>query len=366
METTSANRTIRQRPRQVTRCAGSKAKSATLSPNPPVTNGFLRHSFTPMYEPAPVLPSRSATERDFFKSRSYLGQHYELELTDFHSLPYPYSLLMAERELHRKLRVKDKYRHLKVVEEESSEIYLTVEETFDEDFCLYYIPVMPIYDLWQNLAHIQCAELLTAVCAYLYAEAGISYYRDEDTYMYYNYEALEDWINDDWGDGEDDSYELERQALENAKIQGDFVQAKMMETRFRQSLGSLITGFHAVSEFEKDCLTVAQTCLQLGMDFPNANLFQHASLQDYEVQDYEDNYIGMQEYISFVGSVNDNLSERLKQMVNDDFNERARYQEPEIITFFKEPQDVYTDQLAYEKKAMELIDDLCTLLYRKP
>ncbi|MBS7565501.1 hypothetical protein KHS38_13900 [Mucilaginibacter sp. Bleaf8] len=319
-----------------------------------------------MYAPAPELPSRSATERDFFKSRSYLGNHYGLELTDFRSLPYPYNVLMAERELHCKLRVKDKYRHLTITAQENGEVCLTIAETFDEDFCLYYIPVMPIYQLWQNEAHVPCAELLTAVCAYLYAGAGISYYRDEDTYMYSNYEVMEDWINDDWNDGEEDEYALEKADLENAKLQGDFMQAKMMEPRFRQSLDCLITHFNAVSEFEKDCLAVAHTCLQLGKDFPDANLFQHASLQDYEVEDYQDNYVGMQEYISFIGSVNDHLSERLKSMVNDDFNERARYQEPETITCFNRVQSAYTDELAYEQRAFGLIDDLCTLLYRKP
>jgi len=324
------------------------------------------HSFTPMYQPAPELPERSATERDFFKSRSYLKNHYGLQLTDFHSLPYPYNILLAEKELHRKLRAKDKYRHLKIIEQDNSEVSLTIAESFDDDFCLCYVPVMPIYDLWQNEVHIACAELVTAVCAYLYAEAGICYYRDEDTYMYYNYEALEDWIKDDWGDGEDDSYELERQALENAKMQGDFMQAKMMATGFRQRLDSLIANFKAVSSYENECLQVAKDCLNIWQDFPKSNLFQHASLQDYEVEDYEDNYVGMHEYISFIGSVNDNLSERLKQMVNDDFNERSRYQEPEIITFFNEPQPAYTDELAYEYRVMKLIDDLCTLLYRKP
>jgi hypothetical protein len=366
METTSANRNIRPRPRQVTRCAGSKAKPATLRTATPPADGFLRHSFTPMYLPAPELPERSVTERDFFKSRSYLEKHYGIGLTDFQALPYPYNILMAEKELHRKLRARDKYRHLKIMEQDNGEVCLTIEETFDEDFCLYYVPVMPIYQLWQNDAHIPCAELLTAVCAYLYAEAGISYYRDEDTYMYYNYEALEDWISDEWCDGEEDDYAQEKADLENAKTQGDFIQAKMMETGFRQSLDSLITKFKAVSSYEKDCLQVAQDCLSIWREFPKSNLFQHASIQDYEVEDYDDNYVGMHEYISFIGSVNDNLSERLKQMVNDDFNERSRYQEPEVITSFNELQAPYTDKLAYEKRVIHLIDNLCTLLFRKP
>jgi hypothetical protein len=366
MEITPANRQIRHRPRQAARCAGGQAKPAAIRPAAPAADGFLRHAFTPMYQPAPELPGQAAAERDFFQSRSCLGQHYGLELSDYRRLPYPYNLLMAERELHRKLRVKDKHRHLQILAQENGQVCLSVSEAFEEDFCLFYIPVMPIYDLWQNEAHIPCAELLTAVCAYLYTEAGISYYRDDDGYMYYNYEALEDWITDDWGDGEDDSYIHEREALERAKLQGDFMQGKMMAAGFRQSLGSLIGNFKAVSPFERDCLQVAGDCLRLWQEFPEGNLFKHASLQEYKVEDEEDNYIGMHEYISFVGSVTDELSERLRVMVNDDFNERSRYQEPEVITFFNEPQAAYTDELAYEFRAFQLIDDLCTLLYRKP
>jgi hypothetical protein len=366
MEITSANRKNRPRPRPVARCAGGQAKPAALRTGTTAADGFLRHSFTPMYQPARDLPERSVTERDFFKSRSYLGEYYGLELADFRPLRYPYNILMAEKELRRKLRGKDKHRHLKIVEQDNAEICLTVEETFDEEFCLIYIPVMPVYDLWQNKAHVPCAELLTAVCAYLYAEAGISYYRDEGEYMYSNYEALEDWLTDDWGDAGENSYEREKEALENANTQGDFMQAKMMESGFRQSLHRLIADFQAVSDYERDCLAIAQCCLQLGKDFPNANLFQHASLQEYEVDDYDDNYVGMHEYISFIGSINDHLSDRLRTMVNDDFNERCHYQEPEIITFFNEPKDQYIDQLAYEHRAMQLVDDLCTLLYRKP
>jgi hypothetical protein len=319
-----------------------------------------------MYLPAPELPGEAATEPGFFQSRSYLGQHYGLALSDYSSLPYPYNVLMAERELHRKLRVKDKYRHLHILEQENGQVCLSVSETFDEDFCLFYIPVMPIYDLWQNEAHVPCAELLTAVCAYLYAGANISYYRDDDGYMYYNYEALEEWISDDWGDGEDDSYVHEREAFERAKLQGDFIQAKMMATGIRQSLESLIANFRAVSAFEKDCLTLAGDCLRLWQDFPEGNLFKHASLHEFEAEDDEDHYIGMHEYISFVGSVTDELSERLRMMVNDDFNERSRYQEPEVINLFNEAQAAYTDELAYEFRTFRLIDDLCTLLYRKP
>ncbi|MES2060469.1 MAG: hypothetical protein V4456_01015 [Bacteroidota bacterium] len=321
----------------------------------------------PMYLPATELPTQSPVEGDFFKSLSHLTKHYGLNLTNYRSLPYPYNVLMAEREANRKLKAKGRYRQLLVVEQEDTHTCLVVKETFSHDFGLYYIPVMPIYDLWQNPHYAQCAELLTAVCAYLYAEAGIDYYRDDDTYMFNNYEFLEDWIRERQEEADDEEdYNRQQFDYDNAKLQGDFIQEKMMAKDFRQSLDSLMAHFCAVSEFEKKCLKVAETAWKLWQAFPDMNLYKHANLQDYEPEDYDDNYVGMHEYLSFIGSVQDSISDDLKNMVNDDFNERPRYQEPEIVTFFNEPKTAYTDELAYEERLLALIDDLCTLLYDKP
>lgn len=321
----------------------------------------------PLYKPAHDLPKGLGIERDFFQSLSILEKHYGLQLTDYRSLPYPYKVLMAEREAKRKLKTKRRYRALQVVQEDNGQTFLTVTETFDSDFGLYYIPVMPIYDLWQNPEHAHCGELLTAVCAYLYAEAGIDYYRDEDTYMYRNYEYLEEWINERAFEADDEEdYCRQKYDYGQAALQGDYIQEKMMTNGFRHSLGSLIANFNAVTAFEKQCLTVAKTTWELWQAFPEHNLYKHASLQGYEPEDYDDDYIGMHEYFSFVGSVRDSISDDLKTMVNDDFNERTRYQEPEIVTCFNHPKAVYTDELAYEERLLKLIDDLCTLLYDKP
>jgi hypothetical protein len=322
----------------------------------------------PMYTPDSLLPKRSATEGDFYKSLSYLKKHYGLKLNGYRNEPYPYNILLAEWEINRKLQTRQRYRELQIVEQDDSRTCLTVTETFRSQFELYYIPVMPIYELWQNPAHIACAELLTAVCAFLYIDAGVSYYRDEDTYIYYSYEAIKDWIEDDRGDTDENNedYNREMTALKNSEMQGEFIQAKMMATGFRQSLDILIAGFPPKTDYEKACLTIAKTCWEIWQAYPESNLYSHASLRDYDVQDYDDNYVAMYEYISFTGSVTDILSDRLKNMVNDDFNERARYSEPEVITFFNEPQPAYTDALDFEYRVLRLIDDLCTLLYRKP
>ena len=127
-----------------------------------------------MYQPAPALPEPTATAGDFFQSLAYLTEHYSLDLPDYSGLPYPYNLLMTERELSRRLKTKGRHREILIIQDDNDRTCLTVKETFSDNFELYYIPVMPIYELWQNPEHIRCAELLTAVCAYLYIEVGVT------------------------------------------------------------------------------------------------------------------------------------------------------------------------------------------------
>jgi hypothetical protein len=367
METTSANRTIRQRPRPNARCKGIEAKQTEVIAPKPVTDGFLKHRFAPMYQPAPELPERKLIERDFFKSLSYLKKHYGLDLQDLRKLPYPYNLLMAERETNRQLKTKDRYRELLIITQDDNRTCLIVKETFRREFGLYFIPVMPIYDLWQKEETKECAELLTAVCAYLYLEAGVSYYRDEDEYMFYNYESLEGWIEDDKDCMDKEDFIKLKEAYKNAKEQGDFMQSKMMTEGLLARFQKIITGFKDSTGLGLDCLSIAKTALQIRKDFPHRNLYQHCSAPKPEEEDdyyYDNNFVGMNEYISFIGCGRDRLSDDLFNMANTDFNERPSFQEPELLTFFNERKGKYADGLAYEHHVFNLIDDLCTLLYQ--
>lgn len=366
METTSTTRPFRDRPRPAAGRTGSKAKPTAVGTTKPAAHGFLRHSFALMYLPARDLPDRKTAEQDFFKSCSYLKKHYKLDLTACRSLPYPYNILIAERELKNKLKTKSRQRELLIMQQEDNRICLTVKESLSYPIGLYYIPVMPLHDLWQQADYQHCAELLTAVCAYLYKEAGIAYYRDEGRYLYYNYEVLEDWLADDQGSAYEDDYARQKTAFADARLQGDFLQVKMRTITSLGNMDSLIKSFQAVTKFEKDCLKIAASCLRLWRSYPDTDFFKHATLSGYETGDYDDDHVTMQEYISFIGSTSDIVSDGLLDMVNSDFNERGGYEELVTTTVFNNPQYLYADQLAFGFGVLELIDALCTLLNQGP
>lgn len=303
------------------------------------------------------MPKRAQAEGDFFRSLAHLRQHYGVRIASYRQQPYPYNILLVVQEAQRVIRQPGRERQLFIIAQDNGQLCLTVREHFRRDYFAYYIPVVPIYQLWQEPEHQASAELLSAVCAYLHTGAGISYYRDESTYMHYNYEVLQEWA-EEGEECEPGSYSAPMENYGLAVTAGDYMQEKMHDAW--QRLPERIAAFRPQTSFEHSVLALAQTALRLEQQFPEGNLFAHAS--EPEDDEYGNNAIYMHKYISFVASTTDALGQMLMEMVENDFNERSAEQEPQLITHFTERQEPYRDELAYERAVFSLIDDLCTLL----
>jgi len=366
METAPANRSIHRRSEQAQRHSGSTQRPNPLRSAGTPADGFLSHSFAPKYTPAAELPGRMQTEKDFFRSLSLLKKHYGINVPDFRSLPYPYNILMAKQQADKAVRINNRIREVAINALGDKSVCLTVRETFRQAYSLYYIPVIPVYRLWQKKRQQATAALLTAVCAYLYIEAGLSYYRDEDTYMYYNYEILKEWMVE--AEDEDrQSYQAQSKNMDEAERAGDFIQSKMMDKGLEKSWGEMIAAFRPKTAYQQEALTVARSAWDLAQTYPSCHLSQHAGAIQEDDDEYDYNQtVCMHESIGFVGSTTDALSETLFSMTENDFNERMHAQEPELLTYFNEANPAYTDELAYEEGALQLIDDLTTLLLKQP
>jgi hypothetical protein len=366
METASTDRNIRRRPEQATRYSGNKERQATQRTARPAADGFLKYAFAPMYTPAADLIPQKRTERDFYRSLSSLQHHYGLQVADHRELPYPYNILRSKHELERKLRRFGRNRELYIRQTEATKIVLTVCEQFRQHYDLYYIPVIPLYRMWLSAEQQQTAELLTTVFAYLYVEAGIGYYRDEDTFMHYNYEILEDWVDEK--EGEEQEYHIvQKRCLDEAKAAGDHLQEKMMNREFRQNTERIIEAFTPQTLFQQQALKIARDAWAMWQEFSDTDLFKHISMIEEDEEDHDCNTtICMHEYVGFIASNRDALSDDLYMMVENDFNERTNFQQPEILTNFEGKRTKYKDELAYSERVFKLIDELAYLLNQQP
>lgn len=327
-----------------------------------VANGFLKTTFLPKLETMKTVADDTAiqrTEDDFYRSLCRLANHYEgFEPTDTRTFGYPYNMALSiwEVENHLKRKVKD-WNSLRLVQDDKGTTFFITEHRYDTGTNLYYIPVIPLYRMLRNKKTQKTACLLLSVCSYLYHIADIPYYRQEGTHLYWEYEMIKDWVEQDDDKSEEDCRIGE---LAMAEWVGDRMERKLFNRRNLDVLAQRIRAFQPVNQYELECLQVAQQALSLYTEYPATNVFEHGNYGRYD-EEQEDEVIRMDKYISFVATTKGWLYETLADCINNEFNEYGEMEEPVIEKQF-DGTALTRDNLAFEDKLFTLMDDLCYLL----
>ncbi|MDX2001821.1 MAG: hypothetical protein SFW35_05290 [Chitinophagales bacterium] len=336
-------------------------QQAEVRPAADVANGFLKATFLPKLETMQTVADATAiekTENDFYRSLSRLAKHYEgFEPTDTRAFGYPYNMALSvwETENHLKRKVKD-WSSLRLVQDDKDKTFFITEHRYDTGMNLYYIPVIPIYRMLRNRRTKKTASLLLSVCSYLYHIADIPYYRQEGTHLYWEYEMIKDWIEQD-----DECKEDNRLAeLAIAEWAGDRMEQKLFNRKNLEVLAQRIKAFRPENQYEQECLQLAQQALSLYTDYPATNVFAHGTYGRYD-EEQEEVVIRMDKYISFVATTKGWLYETLADCINNEFNEYGEMEEPLIEKKF-DGTPLTIDSLAFEDKLFTLMDELCYLL----
>lgn len=334
---------------------GAKGQTATC-PRPRPADAFLKATFVPRLSQVGevvAIPDRAQMVGDFYKSLALLSRHYGIVPATVPDLAYPSNIAFSLADIRRKLEknVRD-FDGISIIREGCS-TYLESRETFGTGSTLYYIPVVPLHAALHDADKRESAELLLSVCSYLYIHARVSYYREDD-YLSYIYTMIRDWSEDSACEGEDETQTFEE--LDRADTVGnemlkriaDSENLSLFEGRLKQYQG---TG--TVAGITK----VAGDALALMRNYPERSIYANAEMPDEADWDWWEDTIDMNRYISFVaqneGVVHDNLFE----VVNAEFGEKARIQEPVIRKSFDGIQSTDAD-LAFEQAIFTLMDEL--------
>ncbi len=323
--------------------------------------GFLKTSFLPKLQQAAIIEDaieQQNTENDFYRSLCRMATHYDgLSPTDTRTFGYPYNLAISiwETENYLKNNVKD-WTSLRWVRDDAGETFLITEHRYDTGTNLYYIPVVPLYKMLQCRLQRPTGLLLLSVCSYLYHIAGIPYYRQEDSYLYWEYEMIKEWIEQDEDMDEDDRLH----ELATAELIGDRMEQKMFNHKNIVWLASRIQSFSTHTDYQRNCLQLAEQALALYTEYPDSNIFKHSQCSHNE-DEQENEMIRMDKYISFVAATKGWLYESLSECINNEFNEYNEMEEPRIVKRF-DGSSLVQDNLAFEDRLFKLIDDLCYLL----
>lgn len=338
----------------------TKGQTAVCTDNH-VANGFLRTSFLPkLNETETVQACRKSakTERDFYKSLSRLAGHYCIEPMPTQSYGYPYNIALAlwdtQEQLSKKVR---DWEEIKLLQD-SRKTYLTSEERYNTGSTLFYIPVVPLYRMLRDPKRKHTAQLLLSVCTYLYHVVDIPYYRQENSFLYWQYEMLKEWVVSDEYTDEMSSYLSE---LEQAEWIGDRMEQKIFHRANLTFFKERLTRFKSTDALDLDCLTLAQEAFELYQQYPNENVFRNARPNGEAEEDDMEYVVTMDKYVSFCADGKGWLNENLEQCVNTDLQEYGQMEEPVILKCF-DGSDITGNNLDFENRLFTLMEELAYLL----
>ena len=363
-ETTTAIAPTVGRVRQLaTKTKGRKPsaeRQAEIRTNSNATNGILKCTFLPKLKTAPSVQACQKTERDFYKSLSKLAEHYRIEPMQTNSFKFPYNITLAMWDMENKVkRTNSNWDGFRLVKD-SRKTYFIGEERYNTGTTLYYIPVVPLFKMLKDPKRKKTAQLLLSVCSYLYHIAQIPYYRQEESYLYWLYEMMNDWVEQDEETEETESYKSE---LRNAEYIGDRIEQKLFNRTNLKVFEQRLNRFKSVDMFDKECWQVACNAFALCTEYPNTTIFSNATLPEKDPYDDDENeVIGMEKYISFIADTRGWLYESLSDTINNEFNEYGAMAEPTISKRF-DGSEIPTANLDFENRLFGLLNDLSGILY---
>ncbi|UDQ54626.1 hypothetical protein [Chryseobacterium indologenes] len=337
------------------------------------SDAFLKTCFIPLLKENDITAKQSQrriakTERDFYKSLSQLAEHYDIQPMPTRHFGYPYNVRLALMDVQKQLKGKtENWAGVRLIDK-NGKTNFTVEERCNTGATLFYIPVVPLYRLLRQKTRRKAGCLLLSVCSYLYRNARIPYYRIEDSYLYWNYEILTDWMEQD---AEMEDYFVCKKELYRAELIGDVMGQKISDPRNLQFFEQRLKGFNPKDQFDKACFELAKKVFALYSQYPDESIFRnahHNNAIDPETRDEngyndynEENVVTMDKYISFFAEGEGVVYDNLVSMINNEFNEYAEAQEPIIFKTF-DGNSLLNESLDFENNLFKVLNELCRLL----
>lgn len=338
-------------------CKSGAERQTEVSTNSNATNGILKCTFLPKLKTEQPVQACHKTERGFYKSLSKLAEHYSIEPMQTKDFDFPYNVALSMWDMEAKVkRTNVNWDGFKLIQD-SKKTFFVSEEKYNVGTTLYYIPIVPLFKMLHDKKRKQTAQLLLSVCSYLYQIADIPYYRQEDTYLYWMYEMLKDWVEQD---DETDATENYKSELSNAEYIGNRIEQKLFNRSNIKVFEQRLSRFKSRDTFDRECWQVACNAFALYTEYPTASIFRNAPLpeEDPYNDDYDNEIIAMHKYISFVADTKGWLYESLSESINNEFNEYGAMEEPTICKTF-DGSEIMQGNLDFENRLFDLLDDLC-------
>ena len=338
------------------RCKRSTERQTAIRTDNHVANGFLNCTFLPKLKATKTVQAcKTNTERDFYTSLSQLAEHYQITPLQTESFGFPYNIVLSMWDLETQLsRTHINWDSLNLVQN-SQKTYLESKEKFDTGTNLYYIPIVPLFLMLKDPKRKKTAQLLISVCSYLYHIADVPYYRQEDSYLYWLYDMMLDWVEQD---DEQEEMEQYKREIRQAEWIGNRMEQKLFNRINLKTFKQRLKQFKPLDAFDAECWDLACNSFALYSEYPTTGVFKNAPIPEQD-DDYET--IGVEKYISFIANTKGWLYENIEDSINNEFNEYGAMQEPTINKPF-DGSKITENNLDFEKRLFDILGDLGGLL----
>ncbi|NMR34220.1 hypothetical protein HIO71_08350 [Chryseobacterium aquaticum] len=353
------------------RCKRNTKRPTEISTSKPTSYGFLNCTFLPKLKEHNLQKSilseqnliqnqikNSITERDFYQSLSLLAKHYNLDLKSTKEFEFPYNIALAMDDIQKQLKNKVKnWEEIRLIEEKGKTYFIS-EERYSTGSTLYYIPILPLYRLSKNPKRKHAVQLLQSVCSYLYHVAEIPFYKQQESYLFWMYEMVSEWLT---SDDENEETSIYLSEIKQAEQIGDFMEQKIYNQHNLSRFKNHLKICKAKDQFDNECFTLASKIFSLYEQYPNYKIFRNAQFKG-ETNEFEsDGIISMDKYVSFCSEAKGMVFQTLFETVNSEFNECRVMEEPIIIKKF-DGSNTTDKNLDFENRIFPLIEELIYIL----
>lgn len=351
------------------RCKRDTERPTEIHTNKPTSDGFLRTAFLPKLKEndwqkttqleqntIKIQSKNTKMERDFYQSLSLVAKHYNIELIQTRNFGYPYNISLALDNVQKQLKKKViNWEEIRLIKEKGKTYFIS-EERYATGETLYYIPILPLYRLSKNPKRKQSVQLLQSVCSYLYHIVKVPYYRKQDSYLFWMYEMVSEWLT---SDEENEEISICLSEIKQAEQIGDFMEKKLYNHHNLSLFKERLKNFKAKDRIDNDCFMLARKLFSLYQQYPNASIYQN--LPPNTEIDEQESFVSMEKYISFCAEDRGSLFQSLFEAVNTEFQEYGQTEEPIVVKKFDGNTNT-NKNLDFENRIFPLIEELICIL----
>ncbi|RYF71186.1 MAG: hypothetical protein EOO39_14395 [Cytophagaceae bacterium] len=271
MATLLGNSRVSAHPQLTPRRGSQRRSETTIFTAESATNGFLRYRFEPVVEELAELHDQAIIEAEFFQSLLFLSQAYGFgfDVTAMENTSvYPHNVFLAFSQAEAALQAADPNASLAIIEDDDTlRSTLAVYKVYETGFTSYFIPLEPLYQTLKGKSRLSASALLCSLVSYLHTVAGVAFFSDESSFVYYQCDMMAESMRED--DEENQLAEFET-LLTDTRLGGSILQRYIgWNQRHLDAFETRHQSFRPTDEWEEALHRISGSFLSLYRQYPD-------------------------------------------------------------------------------------------------